>query len=176
MTDSQHMDAQDMISTVVAYHAAGRAAVAAALGQDVHGISVHDGGDCVSHRPPGDDERDPDTELVILVAGPCAERKLAALVSGALETWPGDSDAEIWLDTIRDLESGALVYQPDADGRWPDNDSLALAWTLGGVPDCERRRKLDDGRRGAEEILGREWSDVEAIAGCLGARLSRQPS
>ena len=176
MSDVHDMDAEAVIRTVVAYHTAARAAVAAALGHDVYGISVHDGGDGVSHRPPGDDQRDPDIELVILVAGTCAERKLASLVSGALESWPGDRDADIWLDTLRDLESGALVYQPDADGCWPDNDALALAWILGGTPDCERRRKLDDGRRGAEEILARDWGDVTAIAGCLGARLSRQPS
>ena len=176
MTNPHPMDARSMIRTVVAYHAAGRAVVAAALGHDVCEIAVQDGVDCVSHSPPEDHERDPDIELVILVAGQCAERQVVALMSGALETWPGDRDTDIWLETIRDLESGAVIYGPDPAGCWPDNDALALAWALGPVPDCERRHKLDAGRCSAREILTREWGDVEVIAECLGARLSRQPS
>jgi hypothetical protein len=165
------MDARDVIRTVVAYHGAGRAVVAAALGHDVYDIAVCDGGGRVSHRPRGDGARDADTELVILVAGPRAERRAAALMSEAPDWWPCDDEVDVWLATMRDLESGAVVYAPDAYGAWPDNDALALAWILGPVPDCERVDKLDDARCSAAEILAREWADVEAVAGCLGARL-----
>ncbi len=176
MTRSEPMDTDCAITALVAYHGAGRAVVASALGQEVFGMSVQDGTDSVWHGPPEGHERDPDVELVILLAGRCAESELTTLVSHALETWPGERDVDIWLETIRDLESGTLIYCPDADGRWPENDALALAWALGPVADCERLHKLDAGRRSAHEILAREWGNVEAIAECLGARLSRQPS
>ena len=129
MTHSQPMDTECVITALVAYHGAGRAVVASALGQEVFGMSVRDGVDCVRHRPPEGHERDPDVELVILLAGRCAESELTTLVSHALETWPGERDVDIWLETIRDLESGTLIYCPDSDGRWPENSA---SWRLPG--------------------------------------------
>jgi hypothetical protein len=171
MGDRDLMDASEVMRTVVAYHAAGCAVVAAALGHDVYEIAVCDGGGDVSHRPRGDAARDADAELVILVAGARAERRAAALMDAAPDWWACGDDADAWLATLRDLESGAVVYAPCAKGVWPDNDALALAWILGPLPDCDRQGKLDDARCSAAEILAREWCEVEAIALCLGAGL-----
>ena len=165
------MEAEAIIGTVVAYHAAARAVVATALGHEVHGFAVHDGGDCVSHRPRGGRDRQPDVELVILMAGECADRELAVRMHEELKGWPAGCDLDSWLDTIRKLESGAVIYCPDAAGCWPDNDALNLAWALGPTADCDRRHRIDVAIGRASEILASEWADVEAIARCLGARL-----
>jgi hypothetical protein len=168
MGDRQAGDAWEAIRTVVAYHGAGRAVAAAALGHDVYDIAVCDARTEVSHRPCGEGPRDAESELVILLAGPRAERRAAALMREPLDWWACGDDADVWLATVRDLESGAVVYAPCARGFWPDNDALALAWIMEQVPDCEREDRLDDARCSAAEILAREWREVEAVARCLG--------
>jgi hypothetical protein len=165
------MHAGDLIRSVAAYNRAGHAVVAAALGRDVYDIAADDDGGCVCHRPRADATGDACEDLVILIAGPCAEALGAATMPEAVLAWTGTEDTDAWLATIRELESGALVYEPDADGVWPDNDALALAWALGETPDYERARRIADARARAVEILVREWGDVVAIAACLGATL-----
>ena len=162
------MHAAGLIRSMAAYYRAGHAVTAAMLGREIYDLGTNEDGGWVRHCPGTDAPREAGDALLILLSGPCAATiGTAAMPGPSLLT--GEEHTNAWLATIRELESGALSYEPDAAGAWPDNDALALAWALGDTPDCHRDRRIADARVRAAELLTREWADVRSIAACLGA-------
>ncbi len=162
------MHAAALMRCTAAYYRAGHAVTAAVLGRQIHDLGVDENGGWVRHCPGTDATRDAGEDLLILISGPCAATLgTAALPGPSLLT--GEEHTDAWLATIRELESGALAFEPGPPGSWPDNDALALAWALGDTPDCRRNRRIADARARAVDLLTREWADVRSVAACLGA-------
>lgn len=161
------------IESAMAYHEAGHAVVACALGQDVSWIGIDDAagedwGGRMSHSgplAPGQRAWASD-ELAIALAGKCAGAMRAAALELPMDgelppcvPW-ADSNGD-WLHRI--LEN-APYRQPDAE---VDSDEGSAATLLLEVPDDEREEALHKAHATVREILEREWVDVEAIASCL---------
>lgn len=153
---------------MAAYYRAGHAVTAAVLGREIYDLGADENGGWVRHCPGTDATRAAGEDLLILLSGPCAATIGAATMPGPA-VLTGEEHTDAWLATIRELESGALAYQPRPAGAWPENDALALAWALGDTPDCHRSRTIADARARTADLLMREWADVRSLAACLGA-------